>query len=222
MKPLLLLLLVTLSVPLFSQKGLELSEQNFAFSSGAKNSIVVQVPYGNQSIVDQVLQKELKSWNGKLKSSSGEYFLSQASGKFMGGKPFDVYAKSILSDGQMIAVAFAVDLGGAFLNSTDHPTQFLAMQAKVKQFAVDAAQKCIEAELDIEEDRLKELQKEFKRLEKKKQSDLASISKYKRKIADTEKRIEQCEKDQISKKADIDAQQGKIKSVEKKKKEIRK
>lgn len=222
MKAFVFLLLVTITLPLIAQKGLELSEQNFAFVSGAKNSIVVQVPYSTQSIVNQVLQKELKSWNGKLKSSSGEYFLSQASSKFMGGKAFDVYAKTIPSDGQMIAVAFSVDLGGAYLNSSDHPTQFLAMQIKVKQFAVDAAQKCIEAELDIEEGELKELQKEFKRLEKKKQSDQSSIIKYKRKIADTEKRIEQCEKDQISKKAEIDAQQEKIKGVEKKKKEVRK
>ena len=206
---------------LFAQKKIEVVEQSQQFHSGSKNSIVVTIPHGILEVVNKVLQKELKSWNGKLNNSNKEYFLEQGSKKSMGEKAFDVYSKIMQIDDETIRVAFAVDLGGANLSSQAHSSQYDAMRSEVKKFAIEAAEKSISFELDTEKKVLNEMQKKYRKLENKKKSDLASIGKYQKKISDAEKRIEENTVIQIKTKEEIDEQMANIKAVEKKKKDIR-
>ena len=118
----------------FSQE-IKLSEESQFFNIGSKNSIVVSIPYGVKDIVEKELRRELKDWDGKYDSGKGEFFTIQASTKTMGGKPFDAYAKIITESDNSMKVAFAIDLGGAFLSSREHGAQYKAMSEMIKDFA---------------------------------------------------------------------------------------
>ncbi len=220
MKNLLALLLVSATGFAFSQ-SITTSERNESFSVGNKNAIVVNVPYGNQEIVEKELKSELKDWGGKYNSSKNEQSTTQAQTKDMGDKHYDVYAKVMTANDGTVQVAFAVDLGGAYLNSREHSAQFNAMNARIKKFAARAASECIETEMDLENKVLKDLEKEQKNLEKEQSDYEKAIEDYKKKIEETQAKIEENKKNQETKKSEISVQQSKIGEVEKKKKSMK-
>lgn len=216
MKQLFTLLLTTLSVATFAQGEVKVSEENYTFSVGAKNSIIVTVPYGKLDIVEKELKNELKEWGGKFNSSKGEYVVSQGTIKAMGAKPFDGYARAFVS-GEVVKVAVAIDLGGAYLSSNAHGAQFTAMKERLKEFAVRAAKECVAEELKAEQKILDGFMKDQKDLEKDKENLLKSIDDYKKKIAEAEKKIEENTTNQSKKKEEITRQTEKVAEVDKKK-----
>lgn len=199
-----------------AQNEIKISEEMHSFAAGSKNAIVVSIPYTDKDMVEKQIKNELKSWNGKYDSKSDEYFTLQAVSKFMGDKPFDTYAKIISSNEGLFKIAFATDLGGAFLSSRDHNEQFKAMSDKLKTFAKEAAIKSVEAELDKNKDDLSGLEKTQRSYEKDKKNLEEDIEDYKRKIAEAEKKIEENIKNQETQKTFIKSQQEKVSGTEKK------
>ena len=216
MKQLFTLLLTAFSLGALAQGEVKVSEEHYAFSTGSKNSIIVTIPYGKLDIVEKELKEELKGWGGKYNSSKGEYTSMQATMKSMGAKPFDAYARPF-SSGETVKVAFAIDLGGAYLSSSQHGAQFTAMKERVKDFAVKAAKACIAEEMKAEQKILTGFEKDQKDLEKEKETLLKSIDDYKKKISDAEKKIEENINNQTKKKEEITNQTAKVGEIEKKK-----
>lgn len=207
---------MAISAGALAQGEVKVTEENYSFSVGSKNCIIVTVPYGKMDIVEKELKNELKDWGGKYNSSKGEYTAMQASVKSMGAKPFDAYARPFAS-GDVVKVAVAIDLGGAFLSSNAHGAQFTAMKEKLKAFAVRAGKECVAEELKAEQKVLAGYEKEQKDLEKDKETLLKSIEDYKKKISDAEKKIEENTSNQSKKKEEITKQNEKLGEVEKKK-----
>lgn len=216
MKHTIIAVFTLLSVFVFGQNEVRINEEHTTFSVGSKNSIVVNIPFANLDILEKELKRELKDWGGKYNSSKDEYTSTQASFKAMGDKPFDVIAKMIKS-GETVKVAFAIDLGGAYLTSNQHQEQFNVMKDKIKAFAINASKECVAEELKTEGKVLSSLEKDQKELEKDKESLLNSIEDYRKKIAEAEKKIEENVSNQSKKKAEIAKQAEKLKEVEKKK-----
>jgi chromosome segregation ATPase len=216
MKHTIIAVFTLLSVFVFGQNEVRINEEHTTFSVGSKNSIVVNIPFANLDILEKELKRELKDWGGKYNSSKDEYTSTQASFKAMGDKPFDVIAK-IIKSGETVKVAFAIDLGGAYLTSNQHQEQFNVMKDKIKAFAISASKECVAEELKTEGKVLSSLEKDQKELEKDKESLLNSIEDYRKKIAEAEKKIEENVSNQSKKKAEIAKQAEKLKEVEKKK-----
>jgi len=216
MKHLFTSLFTLVGFALFAQNNVSVSEENTSFSVGSKNSIVVNIPYGSIDVIEKALKSELKDWNGKYNSSKGEFTAIQAKLKEMGDKPFDAYAK-IITSGDVIKVAFAIDLGGAFMTSNQHSSQFNEMRAIVKKFAVETATECVEEDLKAETKKLESFEKDQKDLEKEKENLLNSIEDYRKKISEAEKKIGENMTNQSSKKSEISTQAQKVKEIEKKK-----
>lgn len=215
MKQLFTVLFTALGISAMAQNEIKISEDNQSFSVGSKNSIVVNIPYGKMDIIEKELKSEMKDWGGKYNSSKGEFTATQASAKFMGDKPFDAYAKIIVS-GDIIKVAVAIDLGGAFMSSGNHGTHFHAMKERMKAFALKAAKESVAEDLKTEQKILSGFEKDQKDLEKDKESLLKSIEDYKKKIADAEKKIEENVNNQSKKKEEIAKQTEKVAEVGKK------
>lgn len=203
----------------FSQE-IKTTEETVAFTNGSHNAIVVTIPYGNKEIVESELKSEMKDWGGKYNSSKGEYTAMQASMKAMGEKMFDGYAK-IIEGGDAIKVAFAVDLGGAFMDSRQHALQFKVIQERAKKFAAKAATGSVDEELAKEAKILKTMESDKKDLEKSIESSKSAIEDYKKKIADAEQKIKDNESALSTKGEEIATQTSKIQEVEKKKKAIK-
>lgn len=221
MKLLLSLFVFSVTLGVYGQNEVKLSEENQSFSVGSKNCLVITIPHGEKDYVERSLNRELKDWNGKTSSSKDEYTMIQGTTKFMGAKPFDAYAKVLPGGDDYLRVAVAIDLGGAYLTSRDHQEQFKAMGERLKTFARETAQSCLDKVLDEENKALDRLQKDLHKLEKQKEKDLGDIEDFKRKIAENEKQIEENVKNQGKTKEEIQAQQEKIKTIEKKRKDVR-
>lgn len=215
MRQLLTLFIAAISFGAFAQGNISIKEENYSYSIGAKNSLIVTIPNTKKEIVEKELKTELKSWGGKLSGKKGEYSTFQSSvKKIFEGKTFDAYAK-IFQAGTDIKVAVAIDLGGAFLTSDQHPSQFNEMRERLYNFAVTAGTAAIKDDVKNEEKALKTLEKEQKAIEKSISSEQKNIESYKKKITDSEKKIDSNKEALLKKKADVENQGNKIKEIQK-------
>ena len=214
MKQLFTLLITAISLGAFAQNDVKITEESVSYSAGSKNSIVVTIPYGNYDVVVKELKSEMKSWGGKLKSSKTEYTTLQSSMKnFFERKTFDAYGKTI-KNGDVVSVAVAIDLGGAFMTSSQHATQFTEMKEILRQFAIKAGKASLKDEIKVQEKVLAGYEKEQKSLEKEKESHLKEIEGYKKKIEESQKKIEDNVVLQTKKKEEVKTQSSKIKAME--------
>lgn len=198
----------------------KIEEKSVSFNNGSHNAIVVTIPYANKDVVEKELKNEMKDWGGNFESSKGEYKALQTTMKAMGDKHFDGYAKMIES-GDVIQVAFAVDLGGAYLSSGEHSAQYKIIKERAQKFGLKAANEGVAAELAVEAKLLKDMEKEKSDLEKSIEDSKKDIEDYKKKIEEAEQRIKDNESALSKKGEEISTQTGKIADVEKKKKGIK-
>jgi hypothetical protein len=214
MKAILFLVVTICTFATFGQ--IKTTEEAITFSNGTHNAIVVTIPNGTREGVNEQLKNELKGWGGKFDENKGEFSAIGATMKKMGEKPFDGYAK-VIENGSVIKVAFAVDLGGAYMNSSDHSEQYKVMLDKAKEFAAKAGTASVNGELKVEEKVLKGLKKEQSGIEKEISKSESSIEKAKKTIADEEKKISDAKNKLDKKKGEVKAQEEKISTIEKKK-----
>jgi peptidoglycan hydrolase CwlO-like protein len=203
----------------FAQE-VKLDEKSVSFNNGSHNAIVVTIPYATKDVVEKELKSEMKDWGGKFESTKGEYIAMQTTMKAMGEKHFDGYAK-IIESGDVIQVAFAVDLGGAYLSSSEHGAQYKVIKERAQKFGVKAANEGVAIELAAEAKILKDMEKEKSDLEKSIESSKKDIEDYKQKIAEAEQKIKDNEAALGKNGENITTQTGKIAEVEKKKKTIK-
>lgn len=222
MKIALIILFVTPFI-LFCQK-IDVSDGNTDFSInnlGSKPSLQVTIPFGDFDVVEKMLKKELKDFNGKLDDKKNEFFISQGEIKEMGKKPFDIYSKIIGSKDSPISVCWAVDLGGAFMDKNTHSEQYSAFKKRLEKFAEAAALSSIDVQIELEKNVLKELEKEKEKLVKEQESLYSDIEDLKKKITEKESEIQKAKGKEDTKKTEISAQENKLKSVEKRKEQIK-
>jgi septal ring factor EnvC (AmiA/AmiB activator) len=115
---------------------------------------------------------------------------------------------------------FAVDLGGAFMNSREHPNQSEAMERMLIKFGNDCANTGIDVEVNAEQKILQSLEKEQKSLEKGLSDYEKDIANYKEQIKETEKKISDVKSNQNKKKEAFKAQESKIEEIERKRKTL--
>lgn len=198
----------------------KIDEKSVSFNNGSHNAIVVTIPYASKDVVEKELKSEMKDWGGKFESTKGEYIAMQTTMKAMGDKHFDGYAK-IIESGDVIQVAFAVDLGGAYLSSSDHGAQYKVIKEKAQKFGIKTANEGVAVELAAEAKILKDMEKEKSDLEKSIENSKQDIEEYKKKIAEAEQKIKDNESALGNKTSDISKQTTKVAEVEKKKKAIK-
>jgi septal ring factor EnvC (AmiA/AmiB activator) len=138
----------------------------------------------------------------------------------MGDKPFDGYARVLDGGGDHLKVAFAVDLGGAYLDSKQHGSQFSAMKQRAEKFASRTSILSIEEELAVEAKVLKTMEKEKVEMEKTIADSKKDIEEYQKRIAEAEQKIKDSEAGVAKKSEEITAQTTRIGDVEKKKKSV--
>ena len=211
---------ILFSIIAFSQ-NIEIDEKNSTFNAGSKNAILVTIPHVTEDFMEKRIKDELKDWGGKYNSSKGEYSSMQAQTKEMGEKMFDGFVKIVSAKDGNVVVAFAFDLGGAYMSSSDHKAQYSAMSVRLKEFGINSAKEFVDEEVKDQEKILKGFQKEQESLEKDKAGYEKDIEDYKKKIEDAEKKIEQNKADQEKKKSEIKAQEVKVEEVNKKLKGIK-
>lgn len=189
------------------------SNEKISFSHGSFDAIVVTIPFGNKDIIEKELKSEMKDWGGKYNNSKDEHSAKQAKMKAMGDKYFDGYAK-IIENGSEIKVAFAVDLGGAYLNHREHGNQHKTIEERAKKFAQNAAKASVEGMIELETKTLKKLSGEKEDLLKDIEDSKKDIEDYKKKIAEAEQKIKDDESATQKKEGEITTQTTKLEEVQ--------
>ncbi len=208
---------------IFCQK-ITVSDGNTDFSigiSGSKPSLQVTIPFGDLDVVEKMLKKELKDFNGKLDDKKNEYFVSLGEIKDLGKKQFDVYAKIIGSKDSPISVCWSVDLGGAYMEKSTHSEQYSIFKKRLEKFAELAAEASVDKQIEAEKEILKELERDKEKLVKEQENLKSDIEDLKKKITEKEADIQKAKGKEDSKKTEISAQENKLKTVEKRKEQIK-
>lgn len=216
MKKLLLLATAALfSVSVFAQKKIEVRESNEKIGGGNHNALVVMIYVDDKGDVEKAWKSKLKDMDAKV-SSKDDIFADEAKLKAMGPNTFDVYSRAEMVKGEGVKLIVGVDLGGAFMSSSQHSGQFKVFKELLYEFAVKLTKEKIGAEVAAQEKALEKLEDQQKSLEKE-NSDLKSdIENYKKKIAEAEDKIKKNEGDQKTKKGEIEAQQKVVATVKEK------
>lgn len=185
------------------------SNDKVSFSHGSFDAIVVSIPYGNKDVIEKELKSEMKDWGGKYNSSKGEYTAKEAKMKGMGDKYFDGYAK-IIESGSEIKVAFAVDLGGAYMNHSEHKDQHSMIESRAKKFGQNASKESVNGMIEAETKTLKKLTGEKEDMLKNIEESKKDIENYKKKIAEEEQSIKDNEAASKKKEEEIGTQTTKL------------
>lgn len=222
MRNLIVLFLLLCARNFFAQQEIILTEEIQNYLLGDKNSIVVTIPYGEASIIEKQLKREMKSWDGSFYVNRGEYTVVQGKIGLLGSGTINAYAKIKAGSDQYIRVIFTFDLGGVFLSSSEHAAQFKSMSEKIRDFAQETSIKCLEDQISKEKEKLSYTKKNLKMLEKEKAKLSQDITQYKEFIIAAEKSLETNIKNQSKTFESIQQLELKIDDIEKKKKKIKK
>ena len=210
-------ILLILFTNFFFAQSVSLKETTEDFSTGKQNAFKVNVPYCTADYIAKKLKGELKDWHGKYKESKGEHTVKMGKLKDLGDKPFDVYAKVIEKDDKDCYISLSIDLGGAYLNSKDHPEKYKVIKSEITKMAIKISKDQINKDISREKDALKDLEKQKKSLIKEEDKLSKQIKDYEKQIEQNKKRIEEIKNLKQTKSSEIKKQEEVLKSVEKRK-----
>jgi molecular chaperone DnaK (HSP70) len=200
-------------------QSMRVKEGSMSTSKGSQNALSIEIPFVDEAFFQDELKGYLKDW-GKCKETKGEYCVTLGEWKDYGKKTFDVYARYDFKNDAPVRVSFAFDLGGAYLNSKDHSSQFEMFKKSIESFGRTCASNYINYNLDKENKLLKSLEKEQRNLEEDKSDMEKQIEDYKKKIEENLQKIEENKTTQEKQKEAIKNQTTKIQEIDKKKKDI--
>jgi hypothetical protein len=137
MKKITILSIATLlSISVFAQK-INVTESKENIGGGNNNALSVTLFNVDPSDAEKAFKSFMKTYDGKNSSKDGGIFIDNALIKDMSSNTVDIYGKAKGSKGdKQITFLVAFDLGGAFLNSSDHKSQYNVAEKLVHEFAV--------------------------------------------------------------------------------------
>ncbi len=178
-------------------------------SMGSKSAFTVKYEGTDVKTVENQWTKTIKSYKGKVKKNKAkELFADDVKMKDLSTNTVDVYAtvaKDETDNNTILSVWY--DLGGAFLNVAEHPSQTVAVKNMIDQTSLRIGAERAESVLKMEEGTLKDMNKDLDKMVKEKEDGLKDIEEAKALIAKTEAMIEENEKSQEEKKTEIKGQE---------------
>lgn len=194
--------------------GQDAIERKTSMSLGPQNAFYIEVPGADKKLAEKVFYEFVKEY-GKIKENkkAREHFMMATKIPVINGmSPIDLYAK--FEDGKDLATTYLwIDLGGAFINSTDYASQTSSVKQFLHDYFIAVRKKVVAEELKNEEKSLSNLEKDLKKLIDKNEDYQKDIEKAKQKIAEAEKNIEKNILDQENKGKEIEMQKEVVETV---------
>lgn len=219
MKKTITILLVVLSITTFAQRKIKVHEEKEKIGNGTNNSLVTSIYESTQDDIEKAWKKLMKDYGAKVNMKK-EIFADDATIKDLSPNTCDLYAFVRKISDEEFEIVVGVDLGGAFLSSSEHSSKYKIMEKILKDFAIQtsidaikekhkSAQKILDAFSKEKEDLIKDKE----RLEK-------QIEDYKSKITDAEKNIEKNGSAQSDKDKEIENQKKVVEEIEAREKAV--
>lgn len=219
MKKILTLAFAAFSFAAFAGK-VKVSESKENIGGGNNNALTITIYEANPDDIIKEFRSIMKDYDAKVSTKGDELFGDNAIIKKMGNNTVDIWAKVVkVKDGESkLIVAF--DLGGAFLNSSDHKDKYPVAKEIVENFAIKMQKDAIEEQLAAATKALEKMQDQQKDLEKKNADLKDDIKNYEEKIKKAQDDVKKNEEDQAKKKNDISVQQKVVDGVKEKLKSV--
>lgn len=181
MKTLLLISLSVISFAGFAQKSISVDAVPQATSKDAQFSFVVEIPQTTQKDVEKDwLRYVADGSKGKSDAVDNIYHQSDAFHSNISAYPFDVYSKlRETSDGVRLTAWFTQN-NAAFISQDSNNGQHLAAQKFLRDFAVQEYREAVQNELNVEQDKLGEMEKELVALIKSEEKSVKTINENER------------------------------------------
>jgi hypothetical protein len=214
-----------LSAQTVAKKANAVKQEIKTMSQGVKNAFVIEIPNAKPDFVEDKWKGLLDSYKAKPKwnRKEKEYFSDNAQmTEINGNNPVDVYAKIEESGTNNTLLTVWFDLGGAYLNATDHSEKSAFGEKIIAQFTKDVALAATQKEIDEEEKKFKKQESKLKNTVGDKEDLLKNIENYKAKIKKAEDDIIKNEQSQKEQQKAIEDQREVIKKAQKKLEEISK
>lgn len=196
----------------FAQYSTKVKESKEDIGGGNNKCFTVSIYETTTDDVEKAWEKLMKSYDAKV-SSKKEIFADNALMKDLTNNTVDVYAKCVKKSDNEIQFMVAVDLGGAFLNSSEHSSQFKAMENIIRDFAKKATLDGMEGKVKNQQKVFDKLTKEMEELVKNKEKLEKDIENYKEKIKKAEEEIKQNQNEQATKQKELNTEKAKLEEL---------
>ena len=215
MKKTIIILLMSTPFVLNAQKKIEVNEGNDNLGGGNHPSLTVMVYVKDGEKVLKAFKDKMRDFDAKI-STKKELFADNAQWKAFGPNTFDAYAKTEEVKDEGFKLIVAVDMGGAWMNGSEHGEQSRLFKNMLKELAVKVSKDEVADEVHLQEKSLDKLLDQQKDLENKNKDLKDDIENHKKKIAEAESNIKTNESEQEVKKQAIEKQKGVVKVVKEK------
>lgn len=221
MKKLTIMFLSFLLVASLKAQKIEVHEQSEDLGKGKNNALVVTIFGADENDVQHEWKKLMNNYNAKkISNSKGIMFADNTVIKEMGDNTVDIYARfDVKKDEINLVVAF--DLGGAYLSSSAHPSQYKIAEKMLHDFAVKMTSEAINDKLKTQQKALDKLNGQEKDLEKDNKNLNDDITDYQGRIKKDQDAIVKNKDDQAKKQTEISNQQKVVDDLAAKAKEVK-
>lgn len=211
--------ILVLLMPAMAQDKIEVKESVEKIGEGHNNALTVMIYEAEDKDVIKAWKQLMKNYDCKT-SGRNDIFADDATIPSISTNTIDVYASiSKKGDGIMLVVGF--NLGGAYLNSSEHGAAYKAAEKIIYDFAVSITKNAINDKIDKQEKELKKLENEYDELTKEKERLESTIEKCKEKIKEAEEGIKTNIKEQEKTTEAIENQKNNVVSTKEKLKNVK-
>lgn len=211
MKNVALLLALLLTSCLTAQ---EVLQKKSTMSLGSQHAYYVEIEGANNDLLEDSWKAYMKEFGKMNQNKKAKEFVSENVTVHLinGSSPVTIYAR--FDEGKGTGTAFVwVDMGTGFANPEDFSAQNKGVETFMQDFWVLARKNVIKKELETEEKKLKNFEKDLIKLENKNKDYHSEIEKAKLKIIENEKNIEVNIKDQEAKRSEIELQKTAVQTI---------
>jgi hypothetical protein len=201
----------------FGLSAQEVFEQDRPMSLGMKPAHVILLQMNDVRDIEKMWDDYMREMGIKMKRNrkADEYFSEESELYSIGkGNTFNLYSR-IQEQGDGAEIMVWVDLGSEFLTTSDNPSESKGLTEILLGFEKEVRIEKVRRELESEEDRLKEMNKDLENLVSDNERFHENIEDAKKEIKENEKNIENNLKEQESSKKKIKEQKVLMEAIKK-------
>jgi hypothetical protein len=198
---------------------IKVHESRESIGGGSNNALVVTIYGADVSDVQKEWKSMMKDYGAKVSTSKGEMFANNAVIKDMGPKTMDIYTRFDDKKGE-IEMVVGFDLGGAYLNSSQHSDKYKVAEKILHDFAVKMTTEALNDQLKTQQKALDKLTGQEKDLEKDTKNLNSDIVDYQNRIKKAQDQIEKNKDAEGKKQTEISNQQQVVDDLNKKTKAV--
>lgn len=217
-KTITILLIAGLATSAWAQK-IKVSETKTNIGGGSHNALTVPIYGVDAKDVEKEWKSKMKDLGAKVSNSKGEWFGDNATIKEMGNNTVDIYAR-VDDKKDQVELVVAFDLGGAFLNSSDHKDKYQVADKMLHDFAVNLTRDAINGQLKTQQKALDKLNSQQKSLVKDNNNLNSDITDYQNRIKKDQDALVKNKDDQAATQKQISQQQQVVDDLDKKAKAV--